>query len=61
MEGKVSEADVDPALLGLDAGIKDARFKLAEAQDAPEENRAAVNDELATPPNALRASIEDGT
>ena len=29
VEGKVSEADVDPALIALDAGIKDARVKLA--------------------------------
>ncbi len=58
VEGKVSEADVDPALIDLDAGIKEARVKLAEAQSAAEENWAAVNDELATSLNDLRAIIE---
>lgn len=60
VDGKVTEADVDPALLGLNAGIKVARDKLAEAQNAAEEDWAAVNDELATSLNSLRASIEDG-
>ncbi len=58
VEGKVSEADVDPALLGLDAGIKDARVKLAEAQNAAEENWATVSDELATSLDTLRASLD---
>ena len=59
MEGKVSEADVDPALLALDAGIKDARGKLAEAKEAAEENWAAVNDELDASINELRANLEN--
>lgn len=58
VEGKVTEADVDPALIDLDAGIKEARVKLAEAQSAAEENWAVVNDELATSLNDLRAIIE---
>lgn len=59
VDGKVSEADVDPALIDLDAGIKAARIKLAEAQVAAEENWASVNDELATTLDSLRASLED--
>ena len=59
VDGKVSEADVDPALLDLDAGIKDARIKLAEAQSAAEENWAGVSNELAASLDKLRAGLED--
>lgn len=59
VEGKVSEADVDPALIDLNAGIKDARAKLAEAQAAAEENWARVNEQLAASLSGLRATMED--
>lgn len=58
VEGKVSEADVDPALLALDSGIKAARVKLAEAQNAANENWAAVNEELDASINELRANLD---
>lgn len=58
VEGKVSEADVDPALVALDAGIKDARVKLAEAQAAADENWVALNVELEASINELRANLE---
>lgn len=58
VEGKVTEADVDPALIALDAGVKDARVKLAEAQSAAEENWAAVNEELSASIDTLRARLE---
>ena len=58
VEGKVSEADVDPALVALDAGIKDARVKLAEAKAAADENWVALNVELETSINELRANLE---
>lgn len=57
VEGKVSEADVDPALIDLNAGIKAARVKLAEAQGAAEENWAVVNEELTASLNDLRAIL----
>ena len=58
VEGKVSEADVDPALIALDAGIKDARVKLAEAQAAAEEQWSAVNEELTARLDDLRGNLE---
>lgn len=59
VDGKISEADVDPALIDLDAGIKDARIKLAAAQSAAEENWAGVSNELADSLDTLRAGLED--
>lgn len=56
--GKVSEADVDPALIALDAGIKDARVKLAEAQAAAEDRWSAVNEELTASLDDLRGKLE---
>ena len=55
--GKVTEADVDPAMVSLNEGIKQARMKLAAAQQAAEENRAAVNDELSQAIDALREEL----
>ena len=59
MEGKVAEVDVDPVIIELNDGIKDARVKLAAAQDAAEENWAAVKDELGDAVDALRQSRSD--
>jgi multidrug resistance efflux pump len=59
VEGKVSEAEVDPGILALNEGIKDARVKLAAAQDAAEENWAAVNDELSEAIDSLRQELGD--
>lgn len=58
VEGKVSEAEVDPALIVLDGDIKDARVKLAEAEAAAEESWAAANEELSASIETLRASLE---
>ena len=57
VEGKVEEADVDSVIIDLNDGIKDARVKLSAAQDAAEENWAAVNDELTTAVDALREEL----
>ncbi len=59
VEGKVEDADVDPVIIELNDGIKDARVKLVAAQDAAEENWAAVNDELGDAVDALRKSMAD--
>ena len=59
VEGKVGEADVDPVIIELNDGVKDARVKLAVAQDAAEENWAAVNDELEDAVDSLRQSMAD--
>ena len=59
VEGKVSEADVDPAIVSLNQGIKDARVKLAAAQEAAEENWAAVNDELSEAIDSLREELAE--
>jgi ABC-type transporter Mla subunit MlaD len=59
VEGKVEEADVDPVIIELNDGIKDARVKLAAAQDAAEENWSAVNDELGDALDALRQSMAE--
>ena len=57
VEGKVAEADLDPAIVSLNEGIKDARIKLAAAQDAAEENWAALNEELEESINELRGEL----
>lgn len=59
VEGKVTEADLDPAIVSLNEGIKDARIKLAAAQDAAEEQWAAVNDELSEAIDSLRNELTD--
>ena len=59
VEGKVAEADIDPVIIELNDGVKDARVKLAAAQDAAEENWAAVNDELGDAVDALRKSMAE--
>lgn len=58
VEGKVEEADVDPALLALNERIKDARVKLAEAEAAAEESWAAASEELSASIDTLRANLE---
>ena len=50
-------ADIDPAIVSLNEGIKDARAKLTEAQRAAEENWAAVNDELTEAIDRLRQEL----
>ena len=50
-------ADIDPAIVSLNEGIKDARDKLTEAQRAAEENWAAVNDELTEAIDSLRQEL----
>ena len=59
VEGKVAEADIDPVIIELNDGVKDARVKLAAAQDAAEENWAAVNDELGDAVDSLRRSMAE--
>ena len=59
VEGKVDDADVDEAIVALNEGVKQARVKLAAAQDAAEENWSAVNDELSEAVDSLRAAIEE--
>ena len=59
VEGKVDDADVDEAIVALNEGVKQARVKLAAAQDAAEENWAAVNDELSEAVDSLRGAIEE--
>jgi multidrug resistance efflux pump len=59
VEGKVSEADIDPAIVSLNEGITDARVKLAAAQDAAEENWAAINDELSEAIDSLREELAE--
>ncbi len=59
VEGKVTEADVDPGIVALNEGIKQARAKLAATQQAREENWAAVNDELSEAIDTLREELAD--
>jgi hypothetical protein len=59
VEGKVDDADVDEAIVALNEGVKQARVKLAAAQDAAEENWSAVNDELSEAVDSLRGAIEE--
>ena len=59
VDGKLSEADVDPGLIALNEGIKDARVKLSEAQAAAEENWSVVNDELSSAMDQLREALAE--
>jgi hypothetical protein len=45
-EGKVDVADVDPAILGINEALSNARVKLAEVAAAAEENWNALPDQL---------------
>ena len=58
VEGKVSAAEVDPAFVGLNEGIKEARVKLKETQDAADKEWGRINDELASSVEELRSQLE---
>jgi outer membrane murein-binding lipoprotein Lpp len=58
VEGKVSSADLDPAFIGLNEGVKAARVKLQEAQDAADEEWGRISDELAASVDALHSQLE---
>ncbi|NIR15616.1 MAG: hypothetical protein GWN86_17495 [Desulfobacterales bacterium] len=58
VEGKVSAAEVDPAFVGLNEGIKDARVKLEETQQAADEEWGRINDELSASVEELRSQLE---
>jgi len=57
VDGSVAEADVDPGIVALNEGVKEARIKLAEAQVAADENWAAVSDELSDAISSLREDL----
>ncbi|MGI9645263.1 MAG: hypothetical protein ACR2O6_08150 [Ilumatobacteraceae bacterium] len=46
VEGKVAADDVDPAILGINEALGNARVKLAEAAEAAEENWNALSEQL---------------
>lgn len=54
VEGKVSTDDIDPALVGLNDGIKRAREQLSEAQEANEETWDQLSDDLEDAVEVLR-------
>ncbi len=54
VEGKVSVDEIDPALVGLNEGIKRAREQLGETQEAAEESWDQLSNELDTAVNDLR-------
>lgn len=56
--GKVSEADIDPAILTLGEKVKSARIKLADTQVAAEENWDAVSVGLSDALDSLREEVE---
>ena len=59
VEGKVSSAELDPAFIGLNEGIKAARGKLQETQVAADEEWGRISDELAASVEQLRSQLED--
>ena len=59
VEGKVSSAEIDPAFVGLNEGVKAARVKLQETQDAADEEWGRISDELAASVEQLRSQLED--
>jgi len=54
VEGKVSTDDIDPALVGLNEGIKRARQQLGETQEANEETWDKVSNDLENAVEDLR-------
>ena len=46
VQGKVDIADVDPAIVGINLALADARVKLGEVAAAAEENWNTLSDEL---------------
>ncbi|MGI9615941.1 MAG: hypothetical protein ACR2QO_23715 [Acidimicrobiales bacterium] len=46
VDGKIDTAEVDPAILGVNQALGDARVKLAEVAAAAEENWNAMSEEL---------------
>ena len=46
VDGKVAMEDVDPAIVGINEALGNARVKLAEAAEAAEENWNALSDQL---------------
>ncbi len=58
VEGKVSAAEVDPAMTGLNEDIKAARVKLEEAQSAADEEWGRISNDLAESVEDLRSQLE---
>ena len=58
VEGKVSAAEVDPTITGLNEEIKAARVKLKEARAVADEEWGRINDELAKSVEDLRFQLE---
>ncbi len=56
--GKANEADIDPALLALNEGIKQARVKLDAAAVAADESWNELSDELSAAVADLRAELD---
>ena len=54
VEGKVSTDEIDPALVGLNEGIKGAREQLSETQEANEETWDKLSDDLDDAVEVLR-------
>ncbi|MGI9586070.1 MAG: hypothetical protein ACR2N7_10820 [Acidimicrobiia bacterium] len=59
VQGKVDDADVDPAIVALNEGIKNTRDKLAAAQEAAEDNWATTNEQLTEAVDELRRNIAE--
>lgn len=57
--GKVTVGDLDPAILGLNEGIKQGRVKLAAAQEAADEQWVEFDDELAGALDELRDDLAE--
>ena len=58
MEGKVAQEDVDPIIISINEGIKDARSALSEAQSSAEETWAEANEHLTESIDSLRGELD---
>lgn len=54
VEGKVSTDEIDPALVGLNEGIRQAREQLSETQEANEQTWDKLSDDLDDAVEVLR-------
>ncbi len=58
VEGKVTEADLDPGIISLNERIKEARAKLVATQASAEETWVGASAELSETIAAMRAELD---
>jgi hypothetical protein len=60
VDGKVTEADLDPSIVSLNERIKEARVKLAATRASAEETWDGISSELSETIDALSEELDEG-